>query len=143
LLRSRLDNNISEAAYTGKAKDYADEFARISSAVRQLQKDHHELDAVIERLQMAEKQHWGIVLELHRVELALAKHSQNVVETEHDDEHNHHHHHHHHHHHDANDDDDADDDEGGDWHVMRRQRSELISRRIAVQETIMEVLDDL
>jgi exonuclease VII small subunit len=99
LLRSRLDNNISEAAYTGKAKDYADEFARISSAVRQLERDHPALHNVIDRLQREEKEHWTIVLELQRVELALVKHVQKEAEEEELEATEHHHHHHHQHHH--------------------------------------------
>lgn len=142
-MRSRLDKNISEAAYTGKAKDYADEFARISSAVRQLQREQPALHNVIDRLQSEEKRHWAIVLELHRVELALGKHRQKEEDDEQQQqlEDNHQQQHHHHHHHEqveSNDDDDV-----VDWHVLQRQRSELISKRSDVQESIMEVLDDV
>jgi hypothetical protein len=51
--------------------------------VRQLQRDHPALHNVIDRLQREEKEHWAIVLELQRVELALVKHVQKeAVEEE-------------------------------------------------------------
>jgi hypothetical protein len=37
----------------------------------------------------------------------------------------------------------SNDDDVADYHVLQRERSELIAKRSAVQEAIMEVLDDV
>jgi hypothetical protein len=111
--------------------------------VRQLERDHPALHNVIDRLQREEKEHWTIVLELQRVELALVKHVQKEAEEEELEATEHHHHHHHQHHHHEKEQSKSNDDDVADYHVLQRERSELIAKRSAVQEAIMEVLDDV
>jgi hypothetical protein len=150
LLKSRLQDEISDAAYAGKANELATSFAAISVAVRELQARNSSLGKVIDRLQSHEQEHWKCVLELHRVELALNSAEQRAASAAVDNDENETHHVDAHSHgtcshvqHNNNDNNnETNDDDDDEVHALHRIRSELIDRRNALREEIQDLLDD-
>jgi hypothetical protein len=139
LLKSRLQDAISDAAYVGKAADVAATFSAISVAVRELQARHSSLVGIIDRVQSYEQQHWACVLELHGVELALSK--AKALEAEEAAaaaavtcDHAHHAH--------GEETPQSRVDTNDEVHVLERQRSTLIARRNKLRELIQDVVDD-
>jgi hypothetical protein len=147
LLKSRLQDAISDAAYVGKAADIAATFSAISVAVRELQaRPHSALVGIIDRMQAYEQQHWACVLELHAVELALSKVKalEEAAEAEAETtaavtcDHAHHAHAEQEHTTAPQSPVDTNDE----VHVLERQKSTLISRRDQLRELIQDIVDD-